>query len=322
MLSNRRHVRNTMMIGFAFLVIAAVAIGALFVRDLSHARARLEGRSQTISTSLGDMEYALLGQGAPALVIHGAGGGFDQALDMIGPLADDGYQLIAPSRFGYLRSVSPANYTNSMQADAYAELLDRLGVHKADVIAISAGAWSALQFAIRHPDRCQALVLLIPAANMPPQKSGTAFVRAMFRSDFVAWATIKLLPILPAAVTRRILGSDPALVRAAEPSEQARTRRILDHVLPVSSRTAGMEFDIRSATVPEPYATEKISCPVLTVSAADDAFGTNVRAQFIAAGVPDGRAVIYPTGGHALVGHFTDVRREIVSFLGGLKEKR
>lgn len=242
------------MIGFPLFLIAAVAIGALFVRDLSHARARLVGRSQTISTSLGDVEYALLGQGEPVLVIHGAGGGFDQSLDMIGPLTDAGYRLIAPSRFGYLRSASPANYTNAMQADAYADLLDRLGVQKADVIAVSAGAWSALQFAIRHPDRCRALALLVPAPYMPPQKNSASivFVRAMFGCDFVAWATIKLLPILPAAVTRMILGSDPAVVQAAEPSEQARTRQILDHVLPVSPRTNGMEFGQRSSPLASP----------------------------------------------------------------------
>lgn len=312
------------MICFAFLLIAVVAICALFLRDLARARARLVGRSQTISTPLGDMEYALLGQGEPVLVVHGAGGGFDQSLDMTGALADYGYRLIAPSRFGYLRSASPANLTTAMQADAYADLLDRVGVQKADVIGISAGAWSALQFAIRHPDRCHALVLLVPAPYMPPQRNnaGAAFVRAMFGSDFVAWAAIKLMPIIPAAVTRMVLGSDPAVVRAAEPSERARTQQILDHLLPVSPRTKGMEFDIKSATIPEPYAIEKISCPVLTISAADDAFGTAVRAKFIAAGVPDGRAVIYPTGGHALVGQYKDVRREIVSFLRGPRKER
>jgi pimeloyl-ACP methyl ester carboxylesterase len=312
------------MSGFAFVLISVLTIGALFVRELSRARARLVGRSQTISTSVGDVEYALLGHGEPVLVVHGAGGGFDQSLDMIGPLADDGYRIIAPSRFGYLRSASPSDFTNAMQADAYADLLDRLGVQKVNVIAISAGVWSALQFAIRHPDRCRALALLVPAPYMPPQKNkaSIAFVRVIFGSDFVAWATIKLVPILPAAVTRMILGSDRAVVRAAEPSEQARSRQILDHLLPVGPRTLGMELDIRSATSPEPYAIEKISCPVLTISAADDAFGTSVRARSIAADVPDGRTLIYSTGGHALVGHFNDVRRAIVSFLGGPRTER
>jgi pimeloyl-ACP methyl ester carboxylesterase len=269
------------------------------------------------------MEYALRGHGEPVLVIHGAGGGFDQSLDLIGPLGPYGYRLIAPSRFGYLRSASPANLTNAKQADAYADLLDRLRVQKVDVVSISAGEWSALQFAIRHPNRCHALVLLVPAPYMPQQRNSArmAFVRAMFGSDFVAWATIKLLPILPAAMTRVILGTDPAVVRAAESSEKARVQKILEHLLPVSPRTKGMEFDIRSATIPEPYDLGKISCPVLTISAVDDAFGAD-RAKFIAAGVPDGRAVIYPTGGHALVEDYKDVQREIVSFLAAPRKER
>ncbi len=311
--------RKSLVIFIVFALAAGVAAGALYLRDLARAQARLAGRSQTISTPLGNMEYALLGQGEPVLVVHGAGGGFDQSLDMIGPLADHGYRLIAPSRFGYLRSASPANLTAAMQADAYVDLLNRLGVQKVDVVGISAGAWSALQFAIRHPDRCQKLVLLVPANYLPPGMSihGGALVRAIFNSDLVAWAALKLMPVMPGGMTLMMLGTDPAVIRTAGPGEQARMRQLLDHLLPVSPRIKGIEFDIKSATLPEPYAIENISCPVLTISAADDAFGTAVRAKFIAAGVPDGRAVTYQAGGHALAGHYEDVQREIVSFLGG-----
>jgi len=67
---------------------------------------------------------------------------------MTGAMAGSGYQLIAPSRFGYLRSTMPDNLTTAMQADAYAQLLDLLGIDKVVVVGISAGAWSSLQFAI------------------------------------------------------------------------------------------------------------------------------------------------------------------------------
>ena len=60
-----------------------------------------------MATSFAIMEYAQIGTGEPILVVHGAAGGFDQALDMAGPLAEHGYRLIAPSRFGYLRSGMP-----------------------------------------------------------------------------------------------------------------------------------------------------------------------------------------------------------------------
>jgi 2-hydroxy-6-oxonona-2,4-dienedioate hydrolase len=50
------------------------------------------------------LEYAVIGEGEPMLVVHGAEGGFDRGIDMTGAMAGRGYRLIAPSRFGYLRS--------------------------------------------------------------------------------------------------------------------------------------------------------------------------------------------------------------------------
>src|SRR5271169_1971574 len=152
----------------SLLLVAGLGIVATFARDLANARARLVGRSSTLATSLGTLEYAQIGQGEPIMVVHGAGGGFDQALDMAGGLAQQGFRLIAPSRFGYLRSSLPAQLTAEMQADAFVELLDHLGIAKVNVVSISAGAWSALQLSIRHPDRVRALVLLVPADYLPP----------------------------------------------------------------------------------------------------------------------------------------------------------
>lgn len=301
----------------AVLMVAIAGVYAIFARDLTCARARLVDRSKTVETSFGTLEYAVMGEGEPVLSVHGAGGGFDQGLDMTGALAGRGYRLIAPSRFGYLRSSLPSNLTTAMQADAYAQLLDRLGIDKVVVVGISASAWSSMQFAIRHPERCRALVLLVPADYLPPGTSihGGAVVRAIFNSDFLAWVALKLMPVMPSGMTQMMLGTDAAIVRAAEPSEKARVQQVLEHLLPVSSRFGGMQFDIKTAATHEPYAIEKIACPVLTISAEDDRFGTASRAKHIATSVPDGRAIIFPTGGHALVDHYADALREVTSFL-------
>ena len=317
-MTSARSIPITVMSLAAFLLIVAVAIAAMFVHDLSMARARLAGRSQVISTPFGSQEYALLARGDPVLVVHGASGGFDQALDMTGPLADHGYKLIAPSRFGYLGSASPTNPTTTMQAEAYVQLLDHLGIEKAVVIGISAGAWSSLAFAIHHPERCRALVLLAPADYLPEGTAihGGAIVRAMVNSDFIAWAVLKLMPVMPGRMPQMMLGTDEAVLRTAEPGEKMRVQLLLDHLLPVSSRRAGMLFDIKTAAVREPYAIETIACPVLTISAEDDRFGTASRARRIAASVPDGRAIIYATGGHALIGRYDDALRAVIAFLG------
>jgi pimeloyl-ACP methyl ester carboxylesterase len=259
----------------AFIVVAAAGVYAIYVRDLASARARLAGRSNMIETSLGTLEYSEMGEGEPMLIVHGAGGGFDQGLDMTGEMAGRGYRLIVPSRFGYLRSTLPANLTTAMQADAYAELLDHLGIDKVVVVGISAGAWSSMQFAIRHPERCRALVLLVPANYLPAGTSihGGAVVRAIFNSDFIAWAALKLMPVMPGGMTRMMLGTDAAVVRNAGPLEKARVKQVLEHLLPVSPRIAGMNFDIKIAAMHEPYPIERIACPVLTISAVDDRLG-------------------------------------------------
>jgi pimeloyl-ACP methyl ester carboxylesterase len=304
------------------LLASGLGIFALYARDLANARARLVGRSLTMATSFGTLEYAQIGKGEPILVVHGAAGGFDQALDMAGPLAEHGFRLIAPSRFGYLRSSLPTNLRTAMQADAYVELLNHLGIAKVDVVSISAGAWSAMQLAIRHPERVRALVLLVPADYLPPGTTihGGALVRAMINSDFVAWAALKLMPVLPGSMTRMMLGTDPAVVRAANRDEKARVRQVLDHLLPVGPRVAGMNFDVATAAAREPYAIEKIGCPVLAISAEDDRFGTARRARLIASTVVQGRLVVFPTGGHALVGRMADTVREGVAFLHAGRE--
>jgi len=238
-------------------------------------------------------------------------------------MAARGYRLIVPSRFGYLRSTMPANLTTAMQADAYVQLLDHLGIDKVVVVGISAGAWSSMQFAIRHPGRCRALVLLVPANYLPAGTTihGDAVVSAMVNSDFAAWAVLKLMPVIPGGLTQTMLGTDQAVVLAADPGEKARVRQILEHLLPVSARLPGMKFDIETAATHEPFPIEKITCPVLTISAEDDRFGTASRAKFTAVNVPNGRVILFPTGGHALVGHYADALRESALFFQAVEER-
>jgi pimeloyl-ACP methyl ester carboxylesterase len=309
--------RRILFVILTVLIVAAAGVYGIFAHDLAVARARLVGRSKTVQTSFGTLEYAEMGEGEPVLVVHGAEGGFDQGIDMTGALAGHGYRLIAPSRFGYLRSTMPGNPTTTMQADAYAQLLDGLGIDKVAVVGISAGAWSSLQFAIRHPERCRALVLLVPADYLPEGTSihGGAVVKAIVNSDFGGWAVLKLMTTMPGVMSGMVLGTDGGLVRATDPSEKARVNQTLEHILPVSPRIAGMNFDVKTAATHEPYPIGKITCPVLTISSEDDRFGTAARARYIAANVPDGRAIIFPTGGHALVGRYGDVLRETTSFL-------
>lgn len=312
------------------VVIAGVANYVAFQRDIGAAEARVAAHNASVvETSFGAVTYAEAGEGAPILTIHGSGGGYDQGLDFATRLSPH-YRLIAPSRFGYLGSSlppgadKPDSATVKKQADALAEFLDKLGLEQVFIFGGSAGTLSAMELAIRHPERCRALVLAVPAAYAPTRTPNTAGVegdfwfgvmRAVLGSDFLFWSLMK---VSPDTMTRMLLATDPALVAAAAPEEQVRVHGILTGILPVSQRTNGLLIDMATAGDPQPMELERIACPVLTVSLRDDLFGTSDPAEYIAAEVPDGRAIVYDTGGHVWVAHDAELWNAIADFLGAV----
>ena len=160
-----------MVLAIVLLVVAAgVTIFLWFDHDMRVAREAV-AHSQMAQTSVGPIEYADAGTGTPVLSIHGAGGGFDQGLTFAADLLGTGYRVVAPSRFGYLRSPVPADPSPGAQAEAHVALLDKLGIDRAIVIGVSAGARSAIELAVRHPERVRALLLIVPgtyAPDIPP----------------------------------------------------------------------------------------------------------------------------------------------------------
>ena len=136
------------------------AVTRQFRRDDTAAGARLDAvPRRVIDTDNGKLEYAEVGDGEPVLAIHGIFGGCDAGLLSFGDLVPH-RRVIAPSRFGYLGSSKPDGATPAMQADAFVDLLNALGIDQLDVVAFSAGSTSALQFALRHPDRIRHLVVM------------------------------------------------------------------------------------------------------------------------------------------------------------------
>src|SRR6188768_505767 len=98
-----------------WLVVLAVAsallvpVYASYRRSIVPAYARVSAGSQLAHTPCGPIEYAVAGEGSPVLVVHGAGGGFDQGLDLGASFARSGFRVIAVSRFGYLGTPLPAD---------------------------------------------------------------------------------------------------------------------------------------------------------------------------------------------------------------------
>src|SRR5215475_16092479 len=159
------HVRRAIMILVGLLVVGLSGrVYIIYRRDIHQARERVSTGSQIIQTPCGPIEYALAGDGPPVLIAHGAGGGYDQGLEIGDPLVNSGFRVIAMSRFGYLRTPLPGDASAEAQADAHACLLDALGIDRAAVFGVSAGGPSSIQLCLRHPDHCNAMILLVPLA--------------------------------------------------------------------------------------------------------------------------------------------------------------
>jgi len=296
-------------------------IAALYRRDLGEARRRVSTGSVVVPTRCGPIEYADRGKGRPVLVVHGAGGGFDQGLLLGAPLIDHGYRVIAVSRFGYLRTPLPANASAEAQADAHACLLDVLGIDQAAVFGVSAGGPSTIQLCLRHPERCNAMILLVPLAypakaSEQLSRPATFFLERVTGSDFLMWAGAR---VLRTRMVETVLGTPIEDLRGAPEAEQRRVYGLLDQLLPMSTRAQGLLNERRVAEALRPLPLERISAPTLIASVADDGYGTYAGARYTAEHVPGARFIGYPRGGHMLVGHAAEFNTEVLSFLHALR---
>ena len=307
-------------IGLSFLI-AVLLIWWRYDHDLKLATAHAARGSMLAATRCGPIEYQEAGAGVPLLMVHGSGGGHDQGMAFAGSLAQHGVRVIAMSRFGYLRTPMPQDTSPAAQADAHLCLLDALGIRQAAVLGGSAGGPSAMQMAIRHPDRVSALVLLVPLAYKPGELADSApplpptvekIMMRLIGSDFLFWAGTH---VARDALIRLVLATPPERVAAASPQERARVNAMLDNILPVSTRAAGLRSDsVLGKGIPR-YALESIRAPTLIISVRDDGYGTYASAQYTADQIAGAKFVGFNEGGHTWVGHDDEVQLEILKVL-------
>lgn len=296
------------------------AIGAALVpgyrRDLAAARRRLTDPPvpvHRLDLPWGAVEYARYGSGPTVLVLHGSAGGWDQGVHAAGVRLADERDVVAVSRLGYLGSTLPDGATTTLQADAYAELLDALGVDRADVLALSAGSMTGLRFAGRHPDRVRRLVLESPMLPVrTPMRLPPAGVHRLFAAaEPLVWALTR------SRFLTRLAAGVPA--DRLDDAGRAELAGINATAFPIAPRLPGMVFD-RAVAAPELYRDEipvdGIPAPTLVVNAADAVLTPHDDAEAFVRRLPDGRLLDVATGGHVLVGNVEQLRREYTDFLG------
>ncbi len=328
--------RTIIRLFFLFVVLVLLAIGgvlAVFTSWRSDKLAVLDGGSEMALTSAGSVEYVATGDGPPVLVFHSAPGGYDQALVLGAGLKAAGFQIIAPSRPGYLRTPLATGILPEEQADAMAALLDTLGLANVAVLGVSAGGPAALQFAVRYSNRVSALIL-VSAVSGPKHfdvKAGKDLlgqrVNARLTGDIGSWIVVELAEYDP----RSLLDTTLSMTSTAPPEQQASLvgsvlsdadqvqwfNGLVGTVAPMSPRETGLRNDmVQFRKIPE-VRFENILAPTLIIHGTADSDVPFADAEAMAKRMPG--ATFLPLEG---IGHIVElgpqaneVRTKMAEFL-------
>lgn len=281
---------------------------------------RLRNGSSLRQTACGPIEYAMTGEGPPVVVSHGMLGGYDQGLAIAGLIGLPGFCFVAVSRPGYLRTPLQTGRTFDQQADAFAALLDSLGISRAAIIGVSAGGPAALAFARRHGDRCIGLVLM-SAVTRRLVREEVDIPRAMrlatsALADFGYWSLRRVAYWSPRISTAGMFLQDEVQV-LRDWSIKAPFFQVADIFVPLSPRRRGMFNDgIQIGSLPD--SVTPVNCPkVLIIHGTMDRLVPYDNAIAAAAAIAPAELMPIPGGGHlTAIFHAPQIRSIIARFLG------
>jgi pimeloyl-ACP methyl ester carboxylesterase len=306
---------------FAGLVTSLLAFTALssymtsFQRWKRRTMARVQTESTLAMTALGPIEYQSQGEGPALLIAHGSPGGYDQSIAFAKLLNSQGHTNIAVSRPGYLRTPLSSGRSPEEQADLYAALFDTLDISQATIIGISGGAPSALQFAIRHPQRCRGLVMVSGVTQsyseyerlntLPlPFRFSLRWLKHMYGKITMSDAVIFML--LPLA---RLL---PKTLASVDMLNSAMFYRL---------RERGYKNDMVQFEKIASYPLERITAPIFILHGTSDNDVSFAHAENLAQRAPHTKLYAIKYGSHlAFFTHAKMAMPEIRDFLDSLKD--
>lgn len=279
--------KNLLMAG---VVIAASVLGCAtsYISWRRRELARLRAESSIGETQLGPIEYYMTGSGPAVLILHGSPGGYDMGVAFSQLIDSPGFTYIAVSRPGYLRTPLTSGQTPEEQADLYAALLDKLAIRQATIIGVSGGGPSALQFALRYPERCMKLVMVSGVTqhydeaeikrSMPP-------VKRITRQIYDKIVSFEPLLYLALPLTR---------LQPTRPGSDGLLRSVAMYDLRKNGYANDMEQFVRIST----YPLERITAPTFAVHGMADDEVPFTDAELLAEKVPTIKLLVVPGGGH------------------------
>jgi pimeloyl-ACP methyl ester carboxylesterase len=277
---------------------------------------------KTAKTALGVVEYVEIGDGPVVVALHGAMGGYDQSLILAQTIGNAGYRYITMSRPGYLGTPMSSGRTPEQQGDLIAALLDKLGIAEAGVIAVSGGGPSAVQFGLRHSDRCAGLVLVSTCADKVDSHIPFSFkvMKYLARWPWFAKKFRKKAERDLEAVAKRSIRDPEILARTINDADTwpIFSTMLLSTFDRMGQRLDGTENDIEIACTAT-YPLENLDVPVLIVHGTQDQLVPfEVHAKMYETRLPNAELLAVDGGEHvAIFTHRKMVKEKVFEFMRG-----
>jgi pimeloyl-ACP methyl ester carboxylesterase len=243
------------------------------------------------------MHYQEAGEASapPLVLIHGFLASTFVWRDVLVPLAQEGFRVIAPDLVGFGFSDKPAEgeYTIEYQAHKVLGLLDELNVARATLVGSSYGAAVSTICALEHPERVARLVLVGAVCNDNLKRHPVLrFVATPAVGDLLSPALLDLRYVLRRRLAR-------FTVQAGD--RQALQQRVTGRHLPLraaDTQRAMLQTLRRWSATRVEHDAHLITQPTLLVWGERDSDTPLRDGETLARLIPDARLHVFPDTGH------------------------
>jgi 2-hydroxy-6-oxonona-2,4-dienedioate hydrolase len=269
--------------------------------------------SRTVRTKNWSIHLNEVGAGHPVVLLHGGGPGatgWSNYSPNIEALSAH-FRVIAPDMPGWGDS-DAVDFTTLDHVEVLLELLDTLGIDQAAFVGNSMGGHNSIRLAAAHPDRVSHLITMGPPLQLTPFLFGpgggpSEGLRLMYEgyTDPSVDTMGRLVAIM---VYDKERFAQPQLIEERYTAVMRRP----EHLSNVAK--AGIRGPIPIWI--DPRTVRSITAPALLIHGRDDRVVSFESTLFLAANIPNSRAVLINRCGHwAQLEHADEFNRLVIDFI-------
>jgi len=272
----------------------------------------MKNLSKTVRTKNFDIHCVEAGKGIPVVLLHGGGPGatgWSNYAPNIEALSKH-FRVIAPDMPGWGES-SAVDFARLDHVEAATQLLDALGIEKAAFVGNSMGGHNSIRLAVERPGRISHLITMGPPVQPKPFLFGAngpgEGIKIMYETyRHPTQENFRRLVEIMVFDSAKFASPELMAERAASASKRP------EHLANVAKM-------IPQAPIPIWVDTSKlgaITAPALLIHGRDDRVSTFEATLFLAANIPNSRAILINRCGHwAQLEHANEFNRLVTDFV-------